>query len=272
MIRHTYNLQPFYNEDALTYYLLGAFCTDGNIRILEGNKGRVSIASKDYDWLVDINKHICPDKAIDKTRTCFVATYNSIELANWFIDHGCPPNKSLKLQTPNVPVKFVPDFIRGCWDGDGTLGLYRHFSKGHGYDITTRSCELFSASKSFAYGIQQMLDIIKLKSNVYIKTLRPRKIEDRMILSTNEQFRVSVSGKENISNFCRSIYYDDNRLSLKRKEAISKTLVADCVPRITNRQIVAIQNDTRTMAAIAKEYNISVRTLSRVKKIKTTAC
>lgn len=89
MKRHSYNLQTFYNEDALTYYLLGVFCTDGNVRIQSGNKGRAQIGSKDYDWLVDINKFISPHKSVDKNKTCFVATYNSIEIVEWLIQRGC---------------------------------------------------------------------------------------------------------------------------------------------------------------------------------------
>lgn len=153
MTRHQYNLQTFYNENALTYYLLGAFCTDGNIRILDGNKGRASIASKDYEWLENINQYISPNKPIIKERTCFVATYNSIKLANWFIKNKCTSNKSLTLEVPNIPIEYIPDFIRGCWDGDGTLGLYRKFSKTQGYETTRRSCALFSGSKLFAEGL-----------------------------------------------------------------------------------------------------------------------
>ena len=33
--KYKYNLQTFYNEDAISYYLLGAFITDGNINIEE---------------------------------------------------------------------------------------------------------------------------------------------------------------------------------------------------------------------------------------------
>jgi hypothetical protein len=232
MIRHQYNLQTFYNENALTYYLLGAFCTDGNIRILDGNKGRASVASKDYDWLKDINQYISPNKPITKERTCFVATYNSIELANWFIDHGCHSNKSLTLEVPTIPTKFVPDFIRGCWDGDGSLGLYRKVSKTQGYETTRRYCALFSGSQRFAEGMQQLLETQNVKSHVYIKRVKPRKIEDRIITSTRELYNLTVSGKKNIFNFCQSIYYDKNCLSLVRKEIIAKQLAENCRPKL----------------------------------------
>jgi hypothetical protein len=37
------------------------------------------------------------------------------------VNLGLTPNKSLTMQFPNVPDEFVRNFIRGCWDGDGSV-------------------------------------------------------------------------------------------------------------------------------------------------------
>ena len=37
------------------------------------------------------------------------------------VNLGLTPNKSLTMQFPNIPNEFVRHFIRGCWDGDGSV-------------------------------------------------------------------------------------------------------------------------------------------------------
>jgi len=59
--KHTYKAEAFYNENELSYYLLGAFITDGCVH---QNRRVVSINSKDYDWLFDINQLISNDNLI----------------------------------------------------------------------------------------------------------------------------------------------------------------------------------------------------------------
>lgn len=62
--------------------------------------------------------------------------------------------------------------------------------------------------------------------------MKPRKIENRIITSTRELYNLTVSGKDNIFNFCQTIYYNNNCLSLKRKEEIAKQLAENCKPKL----------------------------------------
>lgn len=141
------------------------------------------------------------------------------------------PNKSLILECPIIPTQFIPDFVRGCWDGDGTLGLYRGFSKTQGYETIRRSCALFTGSKVFAEGLQKLLTEQDIKSNVWVKKTKPRKIGDRLITSTRELYSLNISAKSDIFKFCQKIYYQNNLLSLKRKELIAKSLAKNCTPK-----------------------------------------
>lgn len=265
MIRHKYYLETFFKENNLSYYLLGVFYSDGNVRVLPGNKGRAQIGSKDYDWLVDINNYISPEKPIEKGRTCYLATYNSIEITNWLITHGCIPNKSLTLEIPPIPEKYIPDFIRGCWDGDGTLGIYRRMSKTQGYETTRVSCSICSGSKKFIEQFKNLLAKLDIKSNIQTRKLRIRKIENRIINSENHLYVLNVTGKENIGKFCQTIYYNNNEISLKRKEEVSLKLKEYCAPKLNNEQIVHIQNGNETAKELSKLYNISTRTVSRIR-------
>jgi hypothetical protein len=40
------------------------------------------------------------------------------------INLGCVPNKSLILLPPNLTEEFISHFIRGYFDGDGSIGKY----------------------------------------------------------------------------------------------------------------------------------------------------
>jgi hypothetical protein len=80
--------------------------------------------------------------------------------------------------------------------------------------------------------MQQLLLTQNIQSHIYIKKVRPRKIEDRIITSTKELYSLSVSGKNNIFNFCQNIYYDNNLISLTRKETIAKQLAENCRPKL----------------------------------------
>jgi len=49
MTKYKYNLQTLYNENEKSYYLLGAFMTDGCVQRNEKSSWNVSISSKDVD-------------------------------------------------------------------------------------------------------------------------------------------------------------------------------------------------------------------------------
>lgn len=55
--------------------------------------------------------------------------FKSVELTNDLINLGCVNNKSLILKFPSyeqVPQKFIKDFIRGYFDGDGSIVLSKN--------------------------------------------------------------------------------------------------------------------------------------------------
>ena len=56
MNKYNYNLNIFKNEDDISFYLLGAYMTDGNIKVnkLRQNSKSIRISSNDIDWLLSI--------------------------------------------------------------------------------------------------------------------------------------------------------------------------------------------------------------------------
>ncbi len=116
-IKYNYNFSVFNNEDDISYYLLGAFITDGCVYINNINKKSINYAiqlsSCDIDWLNDIKNIIGVNLKLHK----FKDNYYGIriirnEIAQWFINHGCLPRKTLNVKLPIIPNKYMPDFLR----------------------------------------------------------------------------------------------------------------------------------------------------------------
>src|ERR1035441_82018 len=140
--KYNYNIESLTREDDLSYYLLGAFITDGCVKVLKDYK-YATITSKDEDWLKQIRDILCPEKPIhqrkNNLRNIYILNINNTLMCDWLIAHNCVPAKSRMVELPDIPKQYLPDFIRGCMDGDGSLGTYRCHSKSNG-DHIRRNC------------------------------------------------------------------------------------------------------------------------------------
>lgn len=185
MKKYNYNFKTFYEEKSNSYYLLGALMTDGCIYKYKDrpNKKTVTLTSKDFDWLEKINQLICPEKPLIKHgKNCFRLMYNSSELGDWLISKGCIERKSLSLQFPQVPKEYLWDFIRGCWDGDGSLSHTKSANKGTTYQS---QANLTSGSLDFCNTLCEILNHNQIKCKVYPHGTVGRKIDNRIINGNN---------------------------------------------------------------------------------------
>ena len=84
------------------------------------------------------------------------------------ISLGLVENKSLTVDFPNIPKEYVRHFIRGCWDGDGSVFLERR--KG----LSTLILSSFvSGSPSFINGMLYELEKAGLKRTpIYTSTYK----------------------------------------------------------------------------------------------------
>jgi hypothetical protein len=225
MNKYTYNLNTFYKEDATTYYLLGAWMTDGNVYVSKDRPNRkcATLISKDENWLHLINDLICPKKPLIPKNNCHIAMYNSTELSDWFIAHKCIPRKSLTLQFPKVPPKYLADFIRGCWDGDGSISFTKSGSKGRTWQ---RQANLTSGSFVFCNSLCEILNKQGIKCRVYKHGSEERKIGGRA-LAPSTCWRVVLSGGESVYKLMKWAYYEEHTLSMPRKWVIAQQIIED---------------------------------------------
>lgn len=50
------------------------------------------------------------------------SVYNE-QIYDSLVTHGVTPRKSMTIQFPDVPEPYMRHFIRGCWDGDGSISF-----------------------------------------------------------------------------------------------------------------------------------------------------
>ena len=119
-------------------YVLGVIVTDGNL--LPGRErdskykspgSRLSIAQKEPELLEKVLALMECDAKVYRGKQSLTGNpihqFNilSEELYDDLLNLGLTPRKSRTIQFPKIPEPYVRHFIRGCWDGDGSVYLER---------------------------------------------------------------------------------------------------------------------------------------------------
>lgn len=189
-------------------YFLGFIFADGSI-----NNGYLSIELhiQDQEILEKFIKSIKYTGSVKnyiKNNGCNTATLHigSIKIVDDLNNLGCISKKSLILKFPNsnqVPDKFLKDFIRGYFDGDGSFT-----------QRTRKNSNSFSYSASIISSCdfcQSLSDFLSKKLNIYIrhkKYLCKNKIDKYSVLSLDSRIDISI-----LLNWL----YKDSKIYLKRK-------------------------------------------------------
>ena len=152
-------------------YWLGFIFADGNIATLRSiTKPRygfeLGLQLSDYDHLKKFNKFMKHEDenhvATDSYRCRWIVSNKHLwETLN---SYGCTPRKSLTLKFPDFSIfkdkSLIRHFIRGYFDGDGSLGVYKN-------DVPSIS---LLGTKDFLTTIQNLtLDTSQLTINNYAK-------------------------------------------------------------------------------------------------------
>lgn len=119
-------------------YWLGLLFADGYVRQrmqCEGKHkqgGVVGISLKDGDeyliehFLSDLRSNYNIYDVIKDGFLSHKVEINSSKLTKDLINHGCVPRKSLILKPPKINKNLISHFIRGYFDGDGSVGNYNN--------------------------------------------------------------------------------------------------------------------------------------------------
>jgi len=125
-------------------YILGFWWADGNIF-----KNTFTICQHEKDkYILELFGEKCGSNGkLRKQDNCYIFSIYSKEIVEDIIKLGGKEDKSLDIKFPYVPNKYLPDFIRGNFDGDGSV-YYDKKNDRYG-------CKFSSCSKEFIYGIYE---------------------------------------------------------------------------------------------------------------------
>lgn len=132
-------------------YILGFWFADGHIDI-KANVFSITQHISDQYLLKEILKKMGSNSRLIHHNNCVVLRINSKTIVKDIIAIGGKPAKSLDCVFPTIPNEYLPDFIRGLWDGDGCISN----SKWRGYDYYRAS--LFSGSSQFIRAAKEIIN------------------------------------------------------------------------------------------------------------------
>lgn len=151
-------------SDAMAY-VLGYFSADGCMFINPRGSKYVSFTSVDRE-ILDKVKNILKSEhklTVKKRRDkhwkdAYTLQIGSQEMHRDLISLGFMPNKALRFRLPPVPKKYMRHFIRGYFDGDGsiTYGYFKRRDRNNKMTLYLLTC-LSSANIPFLRKISKVL-------------------------------------------------------------------------------------------------------------------
>ncbi|MBX4190556.1 hypothetical protein KW794_00540 [Candidatus Saccharibacteria bacterium] len=103
-------------------YCIGLLATDGCL--LNDNR-HIDFTSMDYELAVIFRDIIRPSTKIglklnSQGISAYRVQFSDVVLYDFLLELGLTPRKSKTINKLNIPEEYYADFLRGCFDGDGT--------------------------------------------------------------------------------------------------------------------------------------------------------
>lgn len=189
-------------------YILGFFAADGNMVTTKRNTHFVSLSSADRDILQKVQKEMKSDHKLSERRTETGCLYR-FQIGSKVIFEdlnvlGFTERKSNRMIMPNIPNQYVPDFVRGYFDGDGNVWV-GVLNKNRSNPTSVIQVAFTSGSKIFLIGLLDLLRKHGIK-NGSLFTSKTKNFS-RLHLSTLDALKLS-----------EIMYNRQPKLYLKRKK------------------------------------------------------
>lgn len=190
-------------------YAIGLIATDGNLSI----DGRhINFTSKDLELVETFKKCLFLNNRIGRKRRggskemrYFQVQFGDKNFYEFLMSLGLMPKKSRIIGELKIPDEYFSDFLRGCIDGDGSIGFYSHPESQH----PQLRIRLVSASEIFLKWIKNKILILYA-------------IKGGWIESKENQVSVLTYAKSDSVKLFQFIYYEGVEFYLERKYDIVK--------------------------------------------------
>lgn len=225
-IRQISNKKYYLNEDYFDNltengaYILGFLAADGWIK-KEGNLVDLTLSSVDKEILEKIKEEIQLERPLrtfidSQGREKTSLTFSSQKIREIFKNYNLIPRKTFLLKNlPNLSKKLLIHYIRGYFDGDGSIF----------YNSNKRALwTIYSVNRSFLEDI-----ILFLKKNYNIDPVNI--YEDKR--KQNIIYFFNYAKKESLKKIYEAIYNDKNLLKLERKFIIFSNIYNDIIKQET---------------------------------------
>lgn len=191
-------------------YILGLIYADGNIH---KTSFKISLKYSDYGLLEKIREELDYTGSVDsydailndKSYKVAKLLIRSKVLTDDLIELGVTPNKSLTIEFPNIPLEYETDFIRGYFDGDGSVGMqYPTNSKKQ----RTKTCQIrvriCSGSENFLISLSNIM-----VQHYGLKNVKVRQCKENL-------FEIGYSTMDSLKIY--DLFYKNSSIYLQRKK------------------------------------------------------
>lgn len=192
-------------------YVLGYIYADGSLEnafYIRGQYLRISSTDKitidNIKNILDSGHKIVETPAYNNNKKQFLLRIGSHKLYKSLLEKGLYPNKSLTIKFPRISKKYLKDFIRGYFDGDGCVHIEKRKNKENKL-LISRLCVIFSSgSKSFLEGLSEILSKITKQNK-------------KKIYKNGDTFQLKYSTRDSVELF-KFMYTDvKDKIFLERK-------------------------------------------------------
>jgi len=201
------NVDFFKNDSAEKFYIVGLIASDGFVK---GNI--ISFTSKDYELAKFFADTIGFKNAIreethkltDKVTNSYKVQFSSAEIVSILLKYGITERKSLSFFPTNIPNEFLADFLRGVFDGDGSVS----FGKRKDTGALSNKFTIVTASEDFAIFMHKVFSELGVPINKIVCDKRGNKL-----------YSVSAGNRKSIASITTWLYGDKfEKFGLSRKK------------------------------------------------------
>lgn len=186
-------------------YAIGLLATDGN---LSPDGRHLNLTTKDEELALQFKECLHLTNKIGRKsrggdladKKYYVIQFGDKNFYEYLVSIGITPAKSKTLHRLDIPQKYFIDFLRGCIDGDGTIGAHRHPESKY----PQLRIRLVSASKKFLEWIKQTTAVVT-------------KIDGGWIETDNKGLNVLAYAIKDSVKLLSFLYYPNVEYYLKRK-------------------------------------------------------
>ena len=135
-------------------YIFGFITADGCLVEHKNGYHGLDITSKDLTLLSAIKKRMQAGHAIGEKERGYRLQIRNKQIYSDLIRLGLMPRKSKRVKFPRIPKRCFAHFIRGLFDGDGSVFIWKEPRWRHTWQIRTTFC---SGSLDFITELRQEL-------------------------------------------------------------------------------------------------------------------